>query len=246
MKLNTMPDFFMPSKRLKELAGPGPTTNLDYHFSNPDMSGFLDAFEGMIDSGNLFKYEDYDYIQNGNVVNNLEQCVNLYGKTETGWLFKRRERIKTGQNLNFTVYNKTVGWFPEIAANNPELVTVCDNFIEKFDVDVWKILVFKVDQDLVWHMDVDGFYGFRLFIGHDDWTLKFREIKPEYKEQLLHMTWVGQWSEVNTSVPNTTFNDEIVFDSTNLSPAFLIDSMNYVHYFTNSAPQYGILIKGVI
>jgi hypothetical protein len=244
--MNTMPNFFEASERIKALQSGGPTTNLDYQFDKPDMTGFLETFEGMIDSGNLFKYEDYDYIHNGNVVNNLEQCRNLYGKTDMGWEFKRRERIKDGRNINFTVYNKTVGWFPEIAANNPELVSVCNGFIDKYDVDVWKILVFKVDQDLLWHMDVDGFYGFRLFIGHDNWRLRFREVLPEYKDLLCQMTWNGFWNEVNDIVPTATYPNEMVFTADNLEKAFLIDSMNYVHYFDNAAPQYGILIKGVI
>jgi hypothetical protein len=246
-----MPNFFEASNRIKELMQDGPISKLDYSFEKPDFSNFLPAYEAMIDSGNLFKYEDYDYLHNDRVVNNLQQCKNLYTPIEdafgvSGYHFARRERIQTGQNLNFTVYNKVAGWFPEIKEAVPSLVDVCDNFIDKFGVDVWKILVFKVDRDLAWHMDVDGFYGFRLFAGGTDWKLKFREVKPECKVMLRDMTWMGKWNEVNDSVPTTCLPDDMYFTQADTGQAFLIDSMNYVHYFENKEPHYGILVKGVV
>jgi hypothetical protein len=244
--MNELPNFFQVSDRIQTLMSPAPISKLDYSFDQPDLTNFLPVYDGMIESGNLFKYEDYNFLHDGRVANNLTECRNLYAKTDAGWQFLRRERMKTGQNLNFTVHNKTVGWFPEIKENFPDFVSVCDNFIAKYDIDVWKILIFKVDMDLVWHMDMDGYYGFRLFMGHDDWTLKFRAVKPEYKEQLRSMTWMGQWNEVNNSIPTTCEPDDILYTQEQTGQAFLIDSMNYVHYFENSRPQYGVLVKGVV
>lgn len=248
MNHNVMPNFFEASPAIKSLMQPGPISKLDYSFDLPDLTDFLPAYESMIDSGNLFRYEDYDYIHNGQVVNNLQQCRNLYTPKMhgSGYDFARRERIKTGQNLNFTVYNKSHGWFPEVKEAIPDFTRVCDAFVDKFNIDVWKVLIFKVDIDLGWHMDVDGYYGFRLFLTESDWALKFREVKPECKGKLRDMTWMGQWKEVHDTVNDTCLSDELVYRKEQTGQAFLIDSMNYVHYFTNTQPHYGVLVKGII
>ena len=241
-----MPNFFDASNRIKELMSDGPTTPLNYRFELPDMSDFLSTYEWMIDSGNLFHYENYDYVDNGKVVNNLTQCKNLYKQHEDGsWEFLRRERIKTGQNLNFTVYNKALGWFPEMF-HHPDLVEAVNGYIKMYGIDVWKILVFKVDIDLGWHMDVDGYYGFRMFLNDGDWKLKFREVKPERKDKLREMTWQGEWMKIHDTVDETTYPEEIVYTKNELPQTFLIDSMNYVHYFENPGPHYGVLVKGVV
>lgn len=246
--LYSMPNFFEQSEVIRYLhSNNRPLTKIWMPFDKPPMDGFLDTFDRMIDSGKLFEYEDYNYLDNGNVVNNLEQCRNLYKKVDGEWTFLRRERMKTGQNLNFTVYNKRNGWFPEIEQSNPELVTVCNDLIDDFKIDVFKILVFKMDQDLVWHQDMDGYYGFRLFMGHADWTLKFRKIKPEYKSALRDLTWLGHWDIVNDAVEEACFPEEIVYTAEdNLGQAYLINSMDYVHYFENTKPMWGAFIKGVV
>jgi hypothetical protein len=246
--MNVMPNFFDRTPGIAALQPYGtPIATLDYSFAPPDMSGFTKTVESMIDSGNLFKYEDYEYLDGERVASNLHECVNLYGQTETGWEFKRRERIADGRNINFVVHNKHTGWFPEVKANHSDLVEVVDCYIKKYSIDVWKILVFKVDQDLRWHMDVDGFFGFRLFlVDKDDWTLKFRRVKPEWKDELRKMTWDGRWTQVHETIDETTFPDEISYKSKDTGQAFLINSMDYVHYFENTLPHYGVLVKGTV
>lgn len=248
----TMPNFFDASDRIKAISQPAPITKLNYGFSPLSMDRFTDTIEDMIDSGRLFEYEDYDYIDGRRVVSNLEQCVNLYTPTQgafgiTGYKFARRERIKDGRNINFVVYNKAVGWFSEIHENHSYLTYVVDEYVKKFNIDVWKILVFKVNTDLGWHMDVDGYYGFRLFLqDKDDWVLKFREVKPEYKELYKQMTWDGRWNQVHEMVDEATYPQEIVYTSKDTGQAFLINSMDYVHYFENKSTHYGVLVKGTV
>jgi len=245
--LPVMPDFFEPSAKILALEGNRPLTKLDFEFDKyPDLTNFVPVFKDMIASGNLFKYEDYQYIHNNRVVNNLDECSALYTKTADGYTFNRYERMDNGKTLNFTVYNKNIGWFPEIKDNFPDLVAICDKFIEQYGVDVWKILMLKVDVDLPWHMDIDGFYGFRVHVTDEPYRLDFREIKEEHKAKFLEMSWKGQWQEVDALVPTETIDPTYSYGQPDAGKAFLNNSMDYVHYFYNDRTQYIALIKGTI
>lgn len=241
------PDFFNPSKRILEMTDgyTKPFYHLDFDYDKPDLSSFTDTAKSMISSGNIFKYEDYSYLHNGNVVNNLEQCKSLYKKIDDKWTYNRIERLVSGHNINFTLYTKHFGWFPEVREAHPDLVEMCEKFIDVYKIDTWKILIGRMETDLLWHMDIDGYYGFRFPLGIHPWELKFRKIHEEHAKKFLTMSWSGKFIEVNELVNTETYSEEIVIDQDE-GKSFIFNSIDYVHMLKNNHPQYFLFIKGII
>lgn len=243
-----MPDFFKPSERLLEITNgyKEPFYNLNFDCGAVDMSRFDETIQTLLKNRKIYNYEDYDFVHNGKVVNNLEQCKLFYRKDENGeWQYNRLERLEDGRTINFTLYNKNYGWFDEIKEAHPDLVDMCDKFIKEYNVDTWKILVSRMTTDLSWHMDMDGYYGFRFPLGLHPWKLKFKKVHDDYVDIFNNMSWTGKFTELESLVPTKTYNDEYAIDETS-GKAFIFNSVNYVHALENNNPQYFLFIKGTI
>jgi hypothetical protein len=242
-----MPDFFSPSERILQLTNgyTAPFTRLDFKFKYPNLDDFVAVMKGMIASGKIYEYENYDYVQGSRHTNNLTECKSIYVKSGNGYEYARIERLETGQNINFTLYNKNVGWFPEVKEAFPDLVEMCDRFIKEYKVDTWKIVIGRMLTDLGWHMDIDGYYGFRFHLSDNPFELAFREIKPECVEDVRRKAWTGQWKQVDETVNETTYETEYLVHRED-GQSFIFNGMNYVHHLSNNKPQFFLFIKGTV
>lgn len=230
----TYPHFFIQSDKSKLLCGDNPITSLASDNNFVDLTGFLSTYKNLIDSGNLFEYENFDYKNDTEVLNNLDVQRYIYGDAAGKPTFKRYDRfddLNLGP-LNLRVYNKKVGWFDEIKEAFPDLVDICNRFIVNHNVNVFAINILYVQTSLPYHLDADGFYGFRLRLNDSNFKFDFKRLFEETKEKTRLDFFQGRSNSITNNLTNFTESQEINIRSDQLGNAFVINSSDYLHQFS--------------
>lgn len=246
------PDFYQASPRMEELLkekGDSPFLKIDFSFDSPNLEDFVKTYQKMIDSGNLFQYENWEYQDiDGKIKVNLETNKSFYSKDENErWQFNLENRLYTDLNVNFPIYNQAIGWFPEIEAAHPDLVELVERYIQHLKLEPYRIFLLKVNKEYIYHVDLDGYYSFRLFLNpKKDWSFTFKKMKDEHKKTILNHCWVWNWQAVKDGVESGEFchPGEQIIKGDDLGNTFILDNLNYIHRFVTNQPNYIIFVKG--
>jgi len=242
------PEFFVRSNESIMLNPTLPIAPLNFNFDPINSKNFISVFKDLVDSGNLYNYENFKYEVDDNIIENLESQVYDYVKSDTGYSFRRYARLANpGGPVTMRVHNASYGWFPEIVEFFPEMVSTIVRFIlEQKIKNIFSVSVLYSNEIVPWHLDPDGYYGFRLNLNDCKFRFDFKKIIEDKKLFVQQEFLAGSGKEMRDNLDQYVESDTRTITSEELGQSFIINSVDYVHQFYSEGPSLIALVYGTV